>query len=270
MTEDAAAWSEHDLDRRFGLGEPYDELTRLAATLDSLLERIAASLRHEQRFTAELSHELRTPLARISGEAELMLRRERTPDEYRAALAAIQRSVDQMTRTVRRLSRPHARRRGSSTTQRRREPSRQSSRTPRETAPTSTFGVTLPAEPARVAADEELVERMVQPLLDNAVRYGRSAVDVSLVRNGSFAFVHVADDGRRRRARAGDDLRARARGEAARPTARAAPASALRSRGGSPAARGVTLPSFRVRQARRCRAPAPAVLPAATSPATSR
>ena len=69
MTEDAAAWSEHDLDRRFELGEPYDELTRLAATLDALLDRLAASMRHEQRFTAELSHELRTPLARISAEA---------------------------------------------------------------------------------------------------------------------------------------------------------------------------------------------------------
>ena len=67
MTEDAAAWSDHDLDRRFDLGEPYDELTRLAATLDALLERLAASIRHEQRFAAELSHELRTPLARISG-----------------------------------------------------------------------------------------------------------------------------------------------------------------------------------------------------------
>ena len=40
MTEDAAAWSEHDLDRRFDRGEPYDELTRLAATLDTLLERL--------------------------------------------------------------------------------------------------------------------------------------------------------------------------------------------------------------------------------------
>ena len=52
------------------------------------------SLRHEQRFTAELSHELRTPLARISGETELMLRRDRSPDEYREALASIQRSAD--------------------------------------------------------------------------------------------------------------------------------------------------------------------------------
>jgi len=34
MTAAAAAWRASDLDRRFALGEPYDELTRLAATLD--------------------------------------------------------------------------------------------------------------------------------------------------------------------------------------------------------------------------------------------
>ena len=100
MTEDAANWSEYELDRRFALGEPYDELTRLASTLDRLLDRIAASVRHEQRFTAELSHELRNPLSRIRGEAELVLRRERTAEEYRSALVAIQRSSEQMTRTV--------------------------------------------------------------------------------------------------------------------------------------------------------------------------
>ena len=100
MTEDAAAWSDHDLDRRFDLGEPYDELTRLAATLDSLLGRLSAGLRHEQRFTAELSHELRTPLARIAAEAELALRKERSGGDYRASLEAVQRNAEQMRRTV--------------------------------------------------------------------------------------------------------------------------------------------------------------------------
>ena len=100
MTDDAADWSAHDLDRRFNRGEPYDELTQLAATLDALLERLSASLRHEQRFTAELSHELRTPLARIAGESELALRRERAAEDYRASLEAVQRNAEQMTRTV--------------------------------------------------------------------------------------------------------------------------------------------------------------------------
>ena len=51
-----------------------------------MLERLSASLRHEQRFTAELSHELRTPLAKIAAEGELALRRERTNEAYRESL----------------------------------------------------------------------------------------------------------------------------------------------------------------------------------------
>src|SRR5438876_578281 len=100
MTRQAAAWSERDLERRFGLGEPHDELTELAATLDGLLDRIAASLRREQRFSAELSHELRTPLARVIAETELALRREREPNEYRRALGLIHRNAAPLTRTV--------------------------------------------------------------------------------------------------------------------------------------------------------------------------
>jgi signal transduction histidine kinase len=74
MTRDAAAWSAHDLDQRFDLGPPRDELTGLAATLDGLLGRIAASRRHEQRFASEVAHELRTPIAGLRGRAELALR----------------------------------------------------------------------------------------------------------------------------------------------------------------------------------------------------
>src|SRR6185312_17457788 len=45
MTRQAAAWSERELDYRFALGPPHDELTELAANLDALLDRLAASLR---------------------------------------------------------------------------------------------------------------------------------------------------------------------------------------------------------------------------------
>src|SRR5436305_13169289 len=61
MTRQAADWSEHDLDRRFGLGTPYDEVSQLAATLDRLLERLAAGFRRQQRFSSQLSHEPRPP-----------------------------------------------------------------------------------------------------------------------------------------------------------------------------------------------------------------
>ena len=73
MTEDAEDWGTHDLDRRFALGSGDDELTGLGRTLDHLLERIASSRRHEQRFAGDVAHELRTPLAAIRGRAELAL-----------------------------------------------------------------------------------------------------------------------------------------------------------------------------------------------------
>ena len=191
MTESAARWSENELDQRFDLGEPYDELTRLAATLDGLLARIAASLRHEQRFTAELSHELRTPLARVKGETELTLRRERTPEDYRVALEAIDANVDEMTRTVETLV--AAARHDAGLTR-----STSDLRVAVEAAtagPGVAVTLTLPDEPIAVAAEQELLTRIVQPLVDNARRYGRSTVDVEVVRNGASAWVHVVDDG---------------------------------------------------------------------------
>ncbi len=196
MTEDAASWSEHELDRRFDLGEPYDELTRLAATLDSLLERIAATLRHEQRFTAELSHELRTPLARISGEAELTLRRERTPDEYRSALAAIRQNSEQMARTVETLVAAARHEAGlAMETSDAREAVEAVARQVRANSQGVEVRLTLPAEPVRVAVDTELLQRLIQPLADNAVRYGVGLVELTLARSGQLAAVTVADDG---------------------------------------------------------------------------
>ena len=65
----------------------------------------------------------------------------------------------------------------------------------REDAPELDVRVTLPAEPVRVAVDEELVARMIQPLLDNAVRYGRSGSNSSLARERLVASIQVTDDG---------------------------------------------------------------------------
>ena len=97
MTASAADWSEHDLGRRFGATPRPDELGDLARTFDALLDRVSASLRHEQLLSAELSHELRTPLARIVAEIELLQRRERSPEERGEAYALVARSAEQMS-----------------------------------------------------------------------------------------------------------------------------------------------------------------------------
>lgn len=69
-----------------GLGP---ELGVLAATFNALLERLERAFDAQRAFVGRASHALRTPLASILTRAEVTLRRERTAEEYRAALEEI-------------------------------------------------------------------------------------------------------------------------------------------------------------------------------------
>jgi signal transduction histidine kinase len=198
MTRQAAAWSERDLDKRFALGEPTDELTELAATLDGLLDRLATTLRHEQRFSAELSHELRTPLARLTGEAELALRRERGSDEYRAALELILSNAQQLARTVDALV---AAARHELGTARGSSDAYAVAASAVEACGAAagdrklSIRVEPPPRPLRIGVDGELGERILQPVIENACRYGRSTVSVSLGQSDGTVAYLVEDDG---------------------------------------------------------------------------
>jgi two-component system OmpR family sensor kinase len=198
MTRQAAAWSERDLDKRFALGKPTDELTELAATLDGLLDRLAATLRHEQRFSAELSHELRTPLARLIGEAELALRRQRGPEEYRAALELIHRNAEQLGRTVDALVAAARHELGGSTG------SADAYTVAADTAETCaglvgqrelTIRVERPPRPLRIGVDGDFAERILQPVIENACRYGRTTIRVSIAQVDGTVTYSVEDDG---------------------------------------------------------------------------
>ena len=79
-----------------GIGETSD----LANELNRLLERVDASHRSLEAFTADVSHELRTPLTHLRAQGQWALDGRRTPEDLREALAGITRSTEQMTRTI--------------------------------------------------------------------------------------------------------------------------------------------------------------------------
>jgi two-component system, OmpR family, sensor kinase len=198
MTRQAATWSERDLDQRFGLGRPRDELTELAATLDGLLDRLGASLRREQRFSAELSHELRTPIARVIAEAELALRRDRSPEDYRAALEVVHRSAEQLSRIVDALV--AAARTESEPVKGTADAYEVASEATAACAGLAaerevSLDVQQPAHPVRLGVDPDLAERILQPVLENACRYGAKHVSVSIERRDSSVRYAVTDDG---------------------------------------------------------------------------
>jgi len=86
-----------DLDKRIPQVGPQDEVGRLAATFNLMLDRLEKLFRGQQRFIADISHELRSPLTTIRGNVDL-LRRMNCVDE--PSLDAIQAESERMTRLV--------------------------------------------------------------------------------------------------------------------------------------------------------------------------
>lgn len=94
----ARSISEHDLHRRVDVSVPPDELGELVDTFNSMLGRLEAGFESMGRFTADASHELRAPLTLMRAEIESALLRGRTKEEYRRALESVQGEVDHLTR----------------------------------------------------------------------------------------------------------------------------------------------------------------------------
>jgi signal transduction histidine kinase len=192
MTRQASQWSEHDLDRRFSPGEARDEIAQLAVTLNGLLERLGASLRHEQRLSAEISHELRTPLASVIAEAQFAQRHGVDDDTLTRILERSQelrRTLDALMAAARAEFSPRLARADALAC------ARAAARTA-DTRPELTVSVAGPTgQPVPVAVEAELVQRILAPLLENAVRHAAHTVVVGVRREDDAVVFTVQDDG---------------------------------------------------------------------------
>jgi two-component system OmpR family sensor kinase len=197
MTRDAADWSVHDLDRRFHAGPADDELTRLAATFDGMLDRMSAMVRHERNFSAELSHELRTPLSSIAAESELALRRERSTGEYREAIERIHARARELAEIVETML-SVARAEGSPGVGESCDLAEVAASAVRSAGGSAAaYGISIelvPGPGSPVLGAAETVQRIVAPVLENACVFARSTVRV-VVGEGETPVLRIADDG---------------------------------------------------------------------------
>ncbi len=97
MRARASEISTAEPDQRLPVPPTHDEVARLGATLNQMLERLGEALQHERAFVADASHELRTPLAILRTELELALVEGRSPQELRAAIASAAEETDRLT-----------------------------------------------------------------------------------------------------------------------------------------------------------------------------
>ncbi|HEX8805652.1 MAG TPA: HAMP domain-containing sensor histidine kinase, partial [Candidatus Aquilonibacter sp.] len=172
-----------------------DELSRLCASFDRMLDRLEASFETERRFVADASHELRTPLAVVRAETDLALRRPRPTNEYRSALRSIDHEITRLELLVDGLL----------------DTMRDRSIVPSDAVDVGTIvarvaermrpttrdvRVDVVGDRAVVRGHCESIERATTAVMHNAVTHGGGGtIDVRVVNEPAWVRIEVADDG---------------------------------------------------------------------------
>ncbi|MGE3601315.1 MAG: sensor histidine kinase [Dehalococcoidia bacterium] len=191
-----------DLSARSELPYGDDEIGRLAASFDQMLERIEAGVRNQRRFVADAAHELRTPLTAISGLIELLLLGADNEDRAtrRRTLVTVDRDLTRLTRLVNdllALSRhdlavPHRRERVDLTAL-----VTDLHSLTAELAPDRDVRVEAPAGSVQVIGDADHLRQVLLNLAENARRYTGAGERITfrLRRRRRVAEVAVIDSG---------------------------------------------------------------------------
>jgi heavy metal sensor kinase len=190
------------LSSRLDVANKRDELGGLATTINDLLVRLESSFKQQQRFVADASHELRTPLAVLRGETEVALGQPRSIDEYKASLNLIKDEAEQLSRIVEDLfilaRQPFD---APAIMKERISLDRivgECARAAQVLAARKDLKLTVNAnKQLSLIGDDELLQRMILNLLDNAVKYTPAGGEVSLdlnAHNGD-ARITVRDTG---------------------------------------------------------------------------
>lgn len=104
ITDTASSIENGDLDRRLGDQGTDDEVGKLAATFDSMLDRLQAAMVVQRRLLSDVSHQLRTPLTVARGHLEVLARQPTADiDEVRETVGVVVDELDHMRSLVERL-----------------------------------------------------------------------------------------------------------------------------------------------------------------------
>jgi len=96
LTETAEAISDTDLSQRIPV-EGRDEIARLAARFNEMLDRLSAAFTLQRAFIDDAGHELRTPITIVRGHLEVM---GDDPDDRRETVGLVTDELDRMARIV--------------------------------------------------------------------------------------------------------------------------------------------------------------------------
>ena len=190
-----------DLTARIGLHRGRDEIHRLAATFDSMFDRLELSFNAEKRFASDASHELRTPVSIILAECEYARANAQTVEDYQESLDVVERQGRRMSRLINQLLNITRMDQGTQAISREEADFSELVDVVTDEAVRASgkdFTVEKHIEPGVTAnIDVGLMSRLVQNLVENACKYTPDGgkITVSLHAAGGRATLTVSDTG---------------------------------------------------------------------------
>jgi signal transduction histidine kinase len=200
ITEAARRASDQHLGERLALTGAQDELKELADTFDDMLERLDLSFAAQRRFVANASHELRTPLTVMRTAIDVALAKpNRTTQHLEDMAARVRRSVDRAEHMIEALLVLAISDQGVTSSELL-DLSAVAEDALELAAPGITeLGLRVEADlgPAETTGDQQLIERMVWNLVDNAVRHNERGgwIRVTTGRVPGGAVLRIANSG---------------------------------------------------------------------------
>jgi signal transduction histidine kinase len=178
-----------------------DELRGLVQVLNAMLERVDRFSEWHRRIVRDLGHDLRTPITALRAEVELALHGDRQPEEYRRVLAGCLEEIERLTALADALTLLGRLESGDLLPSLEPTDLRDSVAASADRVRARVDGhllqLTSPPGPVIVHADGGLIEKALDEVLDNALRYTApgSRVELRLEDLEDRALITVDDDG---------------------------------------------------------------------------
>ena len=176
-----------------------DEIHKMASTFNEMLDTVEEVFIHEKQFSSDVSHELRTPITVILAQSDYALQYSDTFEEAKESLEVINRHAKRMTNLINQIMELSKLERQKEIEKEKINLSNIVLQLLEDYKPlleSKNLNLVYNVEKdLRIQGNKIMLERVFLNILMNAVKFTKTNIEVSLIREGKIAVLKIRDDG---------------------------------------------------------------------------
>ena len=189
-----------DFSNRINLGDSSDdEIHKMASTFNEMLDTVEEVFIHEKQFSSDVSHELRTPITVILAQSDYSLQYSETFEEAKESLEVINRHAKRMTNLINQIMELSKLERQKEIEKERINLSNVVLQLLEDYKPlleSKNLNLIYNVEKdIRIQGNKIMLERVFLNILMNAIKFTKTNIEVSLIRDDKTAVLKIRDDG---------------------------------------------------------------------------